>query len=188
MTYCSPILISVHPTQTSSSPVELVVTELLVNHQVCLPWFCKWLKQSLPWEIVTLDRQLGLAQARAGFMIFVPGAQPFQAPHQCLWKLSIIALSCLFAIQILGKTPDRLSPLFFSCHFSQSRSPAQDSIIMKCFLTALFHTEHYQIICVYSNDWVFMKVESPLLGAPNQWFSARRFPLNKVLSHSIDGF
>lgn len=46
------------PTQAVSSPV---VTELLVNLQVCPFWFWRWLSQSLPWEIVALDGWPGLA-------------------------------------------------------------------------------------------------------------------------------
>lgn len=122
-------------------------------------------------------------------LLLLMGGQGWHRQGQVLWYLylkhcshsrllisaignSTLAISCLFATQILRKTLCHLSYLLFCSCFSQSRRPAQDSTMMKCFLKESLvrnNTRYYVVAQVVQ----FVNVESLLLRAPTQWFFAK---------------
>lgn len=99
---------------------------------------------------------------------------------------STLTISCLFATQILRKTLYHLAHLLF-CSCSQSKKPAQDSTIMKCFLIESLIQNNIRY-CVVAQIGQSVNVESLLLRVPTQWLPAKRFHLSKMISYNIDRF
>ena len=121
-------------------------------------------------------------------MIFIPRAL---CGHfgilisQCLWKHGSIATSCLFANQILEMYPLSFIPslLFLTLLSIQESSPGLSN--SQVFPYRVFSYRILPDAVCLLNDLVFVSVESPLLVAPAHWFSVKRFPFNKTLSHNI---